>query len=75
MNLPSTREWFNKRLETTLFPLLAHLFPEVVSSPSVLRAHSVSLLKYNASHPRYVDSFYVNQGFLFVPYIEYLFNN
>mmetsp|Transcript_17517 Transcript_17517/g.31608 ORF Transcript_17517/g.31608 Transcript_17517/m.31608 type:complete len:729 (-) Transcript_17517:212-2398(-) len=52
VNLPQTREWFNKRLETTLFPLLAHLFPEIVSRPSVLRAHSVSLLKYNSSHPR-----------------------
>lgn len=51
-NLSMTREWFNKRLESTFFPLLAHLFPEVISSPSVLRAHSVSLLKYNASHPR-----------------------
>jgi tetratricopeptide (TPR) repeat protein len=51
-NLPKTREWFNQILETKLFPLLCHLFPEVISSPSVLRAHSVSLLKYNSSHPR-----------------------
>jgi tetratricopeptide (TPR) repeat protein len=51
-NLPNTREWFNKMLKTKLFPLLCYLFPEVVSSPSVLRAHSVSLLKYNSSHPR-----------------------
>lgn len=52
VNLPDTREWFNSRLETTFFPLLSHLFPEVISSPSVIRAHSVSLLKYNSSHPR-----------------------
>lgn len=52
VNLPNTRKWFNQRLESTLFPLLANLFPEVISSPAVLRAHSVSLLKYNASHPR-----------------------
>jgi hypothetical protein len=51
-NLPNTRAWFNQRLESTFFPLLAHLFPEVISSPSVIRAHSVSLLKYNSSHPR-----------------------
>ena len=51
-NLPQTRDWFNHRLQVTFFPLLAHLFPEVVSSQSVLRAHSVSLLKYNSSHPR-----------------------
>ena len=29
-----------------------HLFPEIIHSPSVLRAHSVSLLKYNSTHPR-----------------------
>jgi tetratricopeptide (TPR) repeat protein len=52
VNLPQTREWFNGRLESTFFPLLAYLFPEVISSPSVIRAHSVSLLKYNSSHPR-----------------------
>lgn len=51
-NLPNTRKWFNERLESTFFPLLANLFPEVISSASVLRAHSVSLLKYNTSHPR-----------------------
>lgn len=51
-NLPKTREWFNLRLQSTFFPLLSHLFPEIVSSPSILRAHAVSLLKYNTSHPR-----------------------
>lgn len=45
VNLPNTREWFNEQLQKTFFPLLAHLFPEIVSSPSVIRAHSVSLLK------------------------------
>lgn len=44
-NLPETRAWFNKQLQTTFFPLLANLFPEIISSPSVIRAHSVSLLK------------------------------
>ena len=48
LNLPKTRGWFNKRLESTFFPLLHQLFPEIVSSPSVLRAHSVStIFKYN----------------------------
>jgi len=51
-DLPKTRSWFNDALKTRLFPLLHELFPEVVSSPSVLRAHSVSLLKYNETHPR-----------------------
>jgi tetratricopeptide (TPR) repeat protein len=61
-NLPKTREWFNERLESTFFPLLTHLFPEIVSSPSVLRAHSVSLLKYNSSHPR--TDVHVDNGIL-----------
>lgn len=61
-NLPQTRAWFNQKLESTFFPLLAHLFPEVVSSPSVLRAHSVSLLKYNSSHPR--TDVHVDNGIL-----------
>ena len=61
-NLPETRQWFNRRLETTFFPMFAKLFPEIVSSPSVLRAHSVSLLKYNSSHPR--TDVHVDNGIL-----------
>jgi len=52
LNLPKTRAWFNEKLRTSFFPLLSYLFPEIISSPAVLRAHSVSLLKYNSSHPR-----------------------
>ena len=52
VNLPKTRLWFNQKLQSTFFPLLRALFPEIVSSASMLRAHSVSLLKYNSSHPR-----------------------
>jgi tetratricopeptide (TPR) repeat protein len=52
VNLPSTRAWFNSKLEHVLFPLLHHLFPEIIRTPSILRAHSVSLLKYNHTHPR-----------------------
>ncbi len=62
VNLPNTREWFNRRLESTFFPLISNLFPEIVSSPSVLRAHSVSLLKYNSSHPR--TDVHVDNGIL-----------
>ena len=61
-NLPNTRQWFNQKLESTFFPLLAHLFPEVVSSTAVLRAHSVSLLKYNSSHPR--TDIHIDNGIL-----------
>jgi tetratricopeptide (TPR) repeat protein len=60
--LVQTRAWFNKVLETTLFPLMANLFPEVVKSASVLRAHSVSLLKYNVTHPR--TDVHVDNGIL-----------
>ena len=51
-DLPLTREWFNEMCRTTFFPIFYKEFPDIVSSPKVLRAHSVSLLKYNSSHPR-----------------------
>ena len=51
-NLPKTLEWFNRNLKEKIFPTLAVLFPEVISGPEVLRAHSVAMLKYNNTHPR-----------------------
>ena len=51
-DMPSVRDWFNTALRTKLFPALAALFPELVSSAAALRAHSVAVLKYNSSHPR-----------------------
>ena len=39
--MPRTLAWFNRRLETTIFPTAAELFPEVFSTADVLRAHSV----------------------------------
>jgi len=74
-NLPKTREWFNIKLKTTLFPLMKHLFPEIVSSSSVLRAHSVSLLKYNTSHPRtdvHVDNGILAMTLAMTPQNEYV---
>lgn len=74
-NLPNTRKWFNQRLESTFFPLISHLFPEIVSSPSVLRAHSVSLLKYNASHPRtdvHIDNGILAMTLAMTPSDEYV---
>ena len=44
--MPKTLAWFNRRLESTIFPTIAALFPEVVRGPQV-RAHSVAILKYN----------------------------
>mmetsp|Transcript_74157 Transcript_74157/g.214815 ORF Transcript_74157/g.214815 Transcript_74157/m.214815 type:complete len:664 (+) Transcript_74157:131-2122(+) len=75
VNLPKTREWFNSRLESTFFPLLAHLFPEIISSPSVIRAHSVSLLKYNSSHPRtdvHIDNGILAMTLAMTPEREYV---
>jgi len=74
-NLPNTRSWFNQKLETVFFPLLSHLFPEVVTSQSVLRAHSVSLLKYNSSHPRtdvHIDNGILAMTLAMTPKDEYV---
>ena len=43
---------FNKMLEQSLFPHMVALFPRMVTDGSKLRAHSVLVLKYNASNPR-----------------------
>jgi len=51
-DMPQVKDWFNEALRTKLFPTLAHLFPTLVSNASMLRAHSVAVLRYNASHPR-----------------------
>jgi len=51
-DMPGVLSWFNGALERTLFPSLAALFPALVSDASQLRAHSVAVLKYNATHPR-----------------------
>ena len=74
VNLPNTRAWFNQKLEHTLFPLLHHLFPEIIRSPSVLRAHSVSLLKYNHTHPRtdvHIDNGILAMTLAMTPQSEY----
>ena len=72
--MPHTREWFNSKLEHVLFPLLHHLFPEIIRSPSVLRAHSVSLLKYNHTHPRtdvHIDNGILAMTLAMTPKIDY----
>mmetsp|Transcript_8466 Transcript_8466/g.18179 ORF Transcript_8466/g.18179 Transcript_8466/m.18179 type:complete len:659 (-) Transcript_8466:455-2431(-) len=75
VNLPKTRTWLNTKLKTTLFPLLHDLFPEIIRSPSVLRAHSVSLLKYNSTHPRtdvHVDNGILAMTLAMTPQSEYV---
>jgi len=51
-DMPGVRAWFNEALRTKLFPTLSELFPTLAADPANLRAHSVAILKYNASHPR-----------------------
>jgi hypothetical protein len=50
--MPGVRDWFNTALSQQLFPTLSALFPSLLPDASALRAHSVAVLKYNASHPR-----------------------
>ena len=52
--MPGVLEWFNKACETRLFPQMAALFPALISDGSQLRAHTIAVLKYNATHPRTV---------------------
>lgn len=51
-DMPSVRTWFNEALAAKLFPTLSALFPDLLPDASTLRAHSVAVLKYNASHPQ-----------------------
>ena len=51
-DMPSVLTWFNKALSTQLFPTLSTLFPDLLPEAKELRAHSVAVLKYNASHPQ-----------------------
>jgi hypothetical protein len=48
-DMPAVLSWFNQALETRLYPTLAALFPGIVSGASMLRAHSVLVVKYNGS--------------------------
>ena len=47
--MPSVLSWFNGALEQKLYPTLASLFPSIVTGASMLRAHSVLVVKYNGS--------------------------
>ncbi|GMH58877.1 hypothetical protein TL16_g02703 [Triparma laevis f. inornata] len=51
-NLPKTLSLFNSLLKTHIYPELTSQFPQIISSPTVLRPHSVALLRYNSTHPR-----------------------
>ena len=53
---PDPNQWFNGACEKVLFPHMASLFPSLISDGSKLRAHTIAVLKYNATHPRTVRS-------------------
>ena len=61
-DMPGVLGWFNEALESKLFPSLAGFFPELVTDPSALRAHSVAILKYNESHPQ--TDIHIDDGLL-----------
>lgn len=47
-DVPKLLEWFNEKLETTLFPMLASRYADKISSASDLRAHDSFIVKYDA---------------------------
>ena len=52
--MPRVNTWFGTACEKVLFPHMASLFPSLISDGSKLRAHTIAVLKYNATHPRTV---------------------
>ena len=46
--VPAIREWFDKQLETNLFPMLAARFPTEVASASQLRVMDAFVVRYDA---------------------------
>mmetsp|Transcript_35860 Transcript_35860/g.107049 ORF Transcript_35860/g.107049 Transcript_35860/m.107049 type:complete len:339 (-) Transcript_35860:469-1485(-) len=46
-DIPELLEWFNSRLETHLFPMLAGRYPEKIKSADDLRAHDAFIVKYD----------------------------
>ena len=46
-DIPELLDWFNDKLATTLFPMLAARYPDKISSPDLLRAHDSFIVKYD----------------------------
>ena len=47
-DIPKLLDWFNAKLETTLFPMLASRYPDKITSVADLRAHDSFIVKYDA---------------------------
>lgn len=58
-DVPEILEWFNTRLQSTLFPMLASRFPDKIKSATDIRAHDAFIVKYDMegqrSLPLHVD--------------------
>ncbi len=50
--LPEVLEWFNSRLKSTIFPLLAYLFPDKIKSATHMRANDAFVVKYDMEGQR-----------------------
>jgi hypothetical protein len=46
--VPALRPWFDKKLEETLFPMLAARYPEVIPGPGSLRVMDAFVVRYDA---------------------------
>ena len=55
-NVPEILEWFNSRLKSTLFPMLASRFPDKIKDAADIRAHDAFIVKYDMEGPAGVTS-------------------
>ena len=51
-DVPEILEWFNSRLKSTLFPMLASRFPDKIKDASDIRAHDAFIVKYDMNGQR-----------------------
>ena len=51
-DVPEILDWFNSRLKSTLFPMLAARFPDKISGPDAIRAHDSFIVKYDEEGQR-----------------------
>lgn len=47
-SVPAIRDWFDEQLTTTLFPMLAARYPDVIADPSELRVLDAFVVRYDA---------------------------
>lgn len=69
-DVPQLLEWFNKKLETALFPMLAARYPDKIASTSDLRAHDSFIVKYDAERQNSLAKHLDESAFLFTIALE-----